>query len=266
MLPFNRPHAAPTETIALLPITCCSHHTLSFSLLSQVMIWNQHQGNCSLTPAQLSPPALSSRGYVVSRFGLPCEDGALAASCVQTFTENASPLGVATETSGTGNATDIRLHQVAPVLRGGWVLLGEQSKYVAVSPQRFMSRRVSSAAAAVASGACDALNEDELLHTTSGGELHLSFVVLGAAGERVDVAVIAPSSTRPVAGKAINRGHGDDNDDVAGRVAQGARVVVLEVVVAAEGRSTVECAPGRAGCRQIAPLGQRLLTSPQSEF
>ena len=55
--------------------------------------------------------------------------------------------------SGTGRSSDIRLHQIPPVLLGGWVLLGEQTKYVAVSPQRFMSARSGTSMAPSASDA-----------------------------------------------------------------------------------------------------------------
>lgn len=201
-----------------------------------LLLWDLSGVNCSINPAQLSPPALSSNGYVVSRFDAPpCEDGAPAASCVRVFSEGTPPLGMATETSGTGRSTDIRLHQIAPVLSGGWVLLGEQAKYVAVSPQRFMSAHVSGLAA-VAS-ASDALSEDELIAADHSNEL-LGFTVLGEPGESVDVAVIAPP-TRAVAANGVAA-----DDAVAGGV-----VIVLKVVVGAAGKSGVECGPGKVGCR-----------------
>ena len=83
--------------------------------------------NCTLTPAQLSPPALSPSGYVVSEFGSRCADGALASSCLGEFSAG-TPLDIETPTSNTGEASDNRLYHIAPVLTGGWVLLGEQSK------------------------------------------------------------------------------------------------------------------------------------------
>jgi hypothetical protein len=45
-----------------------------------------------------------------------------------------APLDIETPTSNTGEASDNRLYHVAPVLRGGWVLIGEQSK--CATPQR----------------------------------------------------------------------------------------------------------------------------------
>ena len=202
-----------------------------------LLLWDLSGVNsCAINPAQLSPPALSSNGYVVSRFDAPpCEDGAPAASCVRVFSEGTPPLGMATETSGTGRSTDIRLHQIARVLSGGWGLLGEQAKYVAVSPQRFMSAHVSGLAA-VAS-ASDALSEDELIAADHSNEL-LGFTVLGEPGESVDVAVIAPP-TRAVSANGVGA-----DDAVAGGV-----VIVLKVVVGAAGKSGVECGPGKVGCR-----------------
>ena len=68
--------------------------------------------------------------------------------------------------------------------------LGEQGKYVAVSPQRFMAARASKLGGGADGGASDALVEDELL--SDGGD-HLAFCVLGDPGESIDVAVIAPN-------------------------------------------------------------------------
>ena len=241
-----------------------------------LLLWDLSESNCSITPAQLSPPALSSHGYVVSRFGKPCKDGAAAASCVKAFIEETSPLDVATTTSQTGRATDIRLHQVAPVLPGGWVLLGEQSKYVAVSPQRFMSARVSGSSAAAAAAAAvddasggardalsDALSDDELLYNGGMGDdnLVLGFTVLGEPGETVDVAVICPSpvstGTPPISTGTPPVSTGTPEvtvQDQSGiEVKQRGVVTVLQVVVGAAGQSKVECAPGKPKvCQQVA--------------
>lgn len=69
---------------------------------------------------------------MVSEFGSRCADGALASSCLKVFSATA-PLGIDTPTSNTGEASDNRLYHVAPVLGGGWVLIGEQSKCVGVA-------------------------------------------------------------------------------------------------------------------------------------
>ena len=207
------------------------------------------EGNCSLTPAQLSPPGLSGRGYLASQFGAPCEDGAAVASCTQAFSESAPPLPMATETSKTGRSTDIRLHHVAPVLPGGWVLLGEQTKFVAVSPQRFVAARVSASAMA-ATGASDALAEDELLRSPDGGGL-FEFTVLGEPGESVGVAVVVPSGNAG-GGGGSGGGNASAKDNAAGMMGDGMGVVaVVKVVVGASGRSEVECAAKPAGCRVL---------------
>ena len=64
---------------------------------------------------------------MVSEFGSQCADGAPASSCLEEFSAG-TPLDIETPTSNTGEASDNRLYHIAPVLSGGWVLLGEQSK------------------------------------------------------------------------------------------------------------------------------------------
>jgi hypothetical protein len=215
-----------------------------------LLLWDLSKSNCTLIPPQLSPPALSRLGYVVSRFGAPCQNGAPAASCLQSFeVSKEGALVVATETSGTGRSTDVRLHQVAPVLPGGWVLLGEQAKYVAVSPQRFMAANVSTSAMAVERGS-DELYEDELLLPGSGGQEILAFTVLGEAGESVDVAVIAPTeSTVAINTQSADRPRRGEHGTVAEDVVAEGLVTVLQVVVGEGGRSEVACGIGSVGCR-----------------
>ena len=105
-----------------------------------------------ISPADLFPVPPSDAVFVAHTFqGPTCEDGALASSCLSLFSKT-SPLEVITDTPMTGNASDgldqppkakgtavrnWKLINVAPVLPGGWLLLGEYNKYVSMSPQRF---------------------------------------------------------------------------------------------------------------------------------
>ena len=76
------------------------------------------------------------------------------------------------------------LQSAAPVLASGWVLLGDLSRIVPVSPQRFAS-----AHASTADDGHDALVPAELA-VPGGG---LAFVVLGAAGEAAEVTLVQPT-------------------------------------------------------------------------
>jgi hypothetical protein len=129
------------------------------------------------------------------------------------------------------------------------VLLGEQAKYVAVSPQRFMAANVSTSAMAVERGS-DELYEDELLLPGSGGQEILAFTVLGEAGESVDVAVIAPTeSTVAINTQSADRPRRGEHGTVAEDVVAEGLVTVLQVVVGEGGRSEVACGIGSVGCR-----------------
>jgi hypothetical protein len=122
----------------------------------------------------------------------------------------------------------------------GWVLLGEQRKYVAVSPQRLVVGR---AAATTQVGASDSLQMGELniAHGTEDGDgSSLEFAVIGEAGETVDVAVVVSSSASDVAGVA----------GAAAAAAIGRRIAVVSVEVAEARQSRVSCSVA-AGCRVV---------------
>eukprot|EP01052_Picozoa_sp_SAG31_P012126 SAG31_NODE_701_length_12730_cov_3.008709_1_plen_646_part_00 len=209
-----------------------------------LLLYDLNETRCSLIPAMLSPPALSPRGYVVSRYGVICADGAVASSCVDAFSES-TPLQIKTEESHTGRVGDIRLHSIAPVLPGGWALLGEQSKYVAVSPQRLVVGHIASDAEADS----DSLSPDELLN----GDGQFAFGVLGEPGESVAVAVLVP----PKAANAIR-------NDAAAAVVAG-KMSVVKLKVGASGRSEVECS-ATVGCHVKSGLsiGRRNLKTDDS--
>lgn len=123
------------------------------------------------------------------------------------------------------------LYSVAPVLAGGWALLGEQDKYVAVSPQRFATARAVGFMAGD-DGTSDAMVEAELQPT--GGE-GLSFTVLGAAAETVSVSVLAPMAAD------LTEMRTGEQRLVA---AMAGKVLVLNVTLGVDGRATVACSNG----------------------
>ena len=100
----------------------------------------------------------------------------------------------------------------APVLHSGWVLLGDLSKYVPCSPQRFVAPSQDPLRA----------NAPREADFASGAELE--FTVIGSQGEFVPVTLIAPSSS--------------------GNVLEGT-VVVLNVTIGQQRSAAVSCAAGR---------------------
>ena len=101
------------------------------------------------------------------------------------------------------------------MLESGWAVLGDLSRIVPVSPQRFASARGADSAAAAAQD--DSLDPAELAAPEGG----LAFVVIGVEGEVVDVTLVRPSRT----------------------------VLVVAVAVPAGGRVTVACS-ARGACAQ----------------
>jgi hypothetical protein len=217
-----------------------------------------------IKPAMLFPVPPTELSFVVSTFsksGATCHDGTPAASCVSPFSAT-SPFNATTElcpcetprcgligSAGThGSCTKPRcsavpgkvstgcrfwnLYSLAPVLAGGWALLGEQEKYVAVSPQRFVTAH---AVEATDEGASDALVEAEL--QPEGGQ-GLRFTVVGAVGENVSVSVLVPSANNAAAADVAESGEQRLAAAMAGKV------VVLAVTIGTTGQSDVICAAG----------------------
>ena len=144
--------------------------------------------SCAITPADLWPRSAAGTAFMASATSSPrCLEGAPAASCLVPFGA-AAPLAFNTSNHDPKGRPERTwsLASLAPVLPGGWVLVGEQSKYVGVSPQRFASTR----AAAQAGGASDAFHAAEMVGGSGGC---LAFDVVGAEGEAVEVAVVVPA-------------------------------------------------------------------------
>ena len=70
---------------------------------------------------------------------------------------------------------DFQIFAVAPVLDDGWVLLGEQSKWVPVSNARF----------------------SQLSFSSDGADTHASVIAEGSFGELVSVSWLAPGASAP---------------------------------------------------------------------
>ena len=198
--------------------------------------------NIKLRPQQLFPVPPASLPFVVSRFGRRCESGAPASTCLTAWSA-AVPLEVATSPcNGTaGGCRNWNLLHVAPVLAGGWCLVGEQAKIVALSPQRVLVAAPRNATED--EDVSDALHEDEL----SAGGSGLSFTIIGAAQEVVCITVVRPG--------AVLAGETSPSRLVA---AMAGSVVQVDVTLPASGRVGVRCGGGGAaagaGC-YVVPQG-----------
>ena len=199
--------------------------------------------NLKLRPQQLFPVPPASLPFVVSRFGRRCESGAPASTCLTAWSA-AVPLEVATSPcNGTaGGCRNWNLLHVAPVLAGGWCIVGEQAKIVALSPQRVLVAAPRNATED--EDVSDALHEDEL----SAGGSGLSFTIIGAAQEVVCITVVRPAAA--LAGEAS-----------ATRLAaaMAGSVVLVNVTLPASGRVRVRCGGGAtaasASCYVAVPQG-----------
>ena len=149
-----------------------------------------------------------------------------------------------------------RLFSAAPVLPGGWALVGEEAKYVRVSPQRLLV----AAPAAPAAGASDALNASELAAGGGGG---LSVCVLGAPGEVVRVTLLAPlvradagttvatTDTGARASSAVAAAAAAAAVPSAAEAIAAGRILLVDVAVPAGGGSA--CVQCRTGGGPISP-------------
>ena len=135
---------------------------------------------------------LTSNGY--GGLGVPpgpgpgpaCVSGSVASSCLKLW-DASTPLPVGTEGTAPKDGTkNFTLFAAAPVLSSGWTLVGDLSKLVPCSPQRFV---------APSTRALGAPLDTDLTGDSAAG---LKFTVLGSPKEKVAVTVGAP----PKAGKA----------------------------------------------------------------
>ena len=187
-------------------------------------------------------PASQGSSFVSFTFGQRCTAGAAASSCLTPFSaDSGKSLVVATGTSATERLW--MLQSLAPVLPGGWVLVGEMSKYVPVSPQRLVVTAAAAAAAAASggggggdsAGASDAFDTADIV---SNDGSTLMFDVVGAAGEKVDITVVVPPAPAAAAAGVSAQGPGES----AGRKVAGT-IRTIHVTLPAAGRKTVTCTP-----------------------
>jgi len=139
------------------------------------------------------------------------------------------------------------LYAAAPILSTGWTLLGDLTKLVPVSPQRFVARPPGEPAASAPRDKDLARwrqpQLQDLERTRDGDddgpsrlEGGVAFTVLGAPGESVEVSLVAP----PPDGSPRSGGLGRRPDPLDGQI------VKLALEVGPGGTTNVECF--RGGC------------------
>jgi hypothetical protein len=221
-----------------------------------------------LTTASLWPTPHPNSSFLVSDdHGAACVDGATPRSCLAPLSSQ-QPLDLSAASTAGDDANRMwRLLSAAPVLRGGWALVGEATKYVRVSPQRLVratrSPRSAGAGAARARdggewdggewdgeerdgeerdgealegrawGGSDVLEEDEVV-SRDGRQLAVD--VIGAAGEAVQLTLVRPAEATATQ---------DDGQRLARALA--GSVEVVSISIPAAGRATVRCVVG-ASC------------------
>eukprot|EP01052_Picozoa_sp_SAG31_P014850 SAG31_NODE_936_length_10870_cov_5.136966_9_plen_606_part_00 len=183
----------------------------------------------TMYPESLFPTPAADATFVVRTFGITCVHGAPASSCLVPLSAS-TPLALTTPLrSPKQTSRNWRIYGVAPVLIGGWVLIGEENKYVALSPQRFVA-----AAPAFPNRAqdSDALFDEELMADGNG----LRFTIIGSDKEDVRVTIVVPTSlTNATIG-----------DRVLEQAAMGGKIVVLDVTLDNSGKAGVVCS--KSGC------------------
>ena len=181
----------------------------------------------TITPEMLFPVPPVGLDFVVSTFGNACRHGDAVQSCLRAFTPS-SPLPVETDPcpGGKPGCRNWKLLSVAPVLAGGWAIVGEESKYVALSPQRIVAAHTT--VDSTDPDASDALLESELIVGPA-----LAFTIIGAMNETVAITVVAPG---PAAGA------GRAMDGLA--MAMAGKIVVVKTTLGASGEAAVSCSAG----------------------
>jgi hypothetical protein len=146
---------------------------------------------------EIWPTPARNASFLVSahRAGARCRNNTVPSACLRTWRA-----GQALTTAGLVPLGDDRkwlLFAAAPVLSGGFALLGEPAKYVRVSPQRFLVGSPPPRAPAQAGlSSSSALDEASVVvpKVAGSGPTVLSFRVLGAAAEVIAVQVVVPQA------------------------------------------------------------------------
>lgn len=109
------------------------YHVIAFDVTQTFMITTSHLYPLKMTTNQPK--------FLLGEWGFPgCTNGSLATQCLKPF-DDTHPFTVHTPGMN-GQEHSFVLYSINPVLSNGWVLLGEASKVVAVSPQRFLAVNV----------------------------------------------------------------------------------------------------------------------------
>ena len=198
-----------------------------YNLLATDTTSSPATGATAITTAALFPTPPPSAAFLVRTFGKLCRHASPATSCLAPFSA-LQPLDVSTPPCPKAKPALCRswaLHSASPVLPGGCVLVGEESKYVAVSPQRVQA---SDADAGAASGGTDALRASEIAASRQG----FSVVLVGAPGETVPITVVVPASGVAEA----------TTTDLAR--AAGGTVVIVKIAFDASGKVSLICKDG----------------------
>ena len=180
-----------------------------------------NDSNCKSIGTESLWPVSKGSNFAVSRIGQPCVHGAAASTCLSEFSATSAKLAVTT--GGSSADRDWVLQSLAPMLPGGWILVGEMNKYVPVSPQRLIVSE--SSPTSKTAGSSDSFDSVEIV---SSDGLTLRFDVVGAVGEAVVLTVVAPATSENGAG-------------VASASAISGIVQVFKVVIPTTGRTTVTC-------------------------
>jgi len=135
--------------------------------------------------------------FVVAEWGQPCHNGTIDIhnqSCVILVppgcTVNVSTGAAGSDSLGSARAhgsgaRKFRLFNWAPVLPGGFALIGEQTKFVHVSPQRF----VAASPASQTFASIDGIQPFELIGHNNAT---MQFSIVGVPGELVPTTVMLP--------------------------------------------------------------------------
>ena len=218
--------------------------------------------------ADLYPPPSVGSTFAVVEFGVGCSNstrtGAAANTCITMIGPGAT-LAVQTSDAAAPDARPstpprvvhgsgdrkFRLFNWAPVLPGGFALIGEQSKFVHVSPQRFVAGKAAEKGDACIHAAnnggkvpahrclpnaADSIHPSEMMSNGAGaGGVSMTFAVVGSPREVVNTTIMLPG----VASGGGGRSTEPRLTEASPRAS--AIVVVLPIVIGESGVVKVTC-------------------------
>jgi len=108
-----------------------------------------------------------------------CKDGVAVSDCITEFSKTGQGF------TPSAASKDIELYHVAPVLNGGWVLLGETAKIIPVASARVITVQENQTSTLVH-------------HSSSGGSITVT--VVGSSGERIKMLFAQVDSSKRIRG------------------------------------------------------------------